>query len=224
MPFDRHVDAINHRKSVRHIYINNVLPSFSEEETHEYFAYIDSLSSQIARSRVTSETMDLLLLRAVAFASLQNFESAIDDFSTYLQEDSICVPALWMRAVCQARINQFMSATGNNSDNSASLGSNAELKNANVLADLNHALALDPQNAYIYYNRATLYAQRQDYGRAIEDYTRAITIDANMAEAYFNRGLCAVYRKQLEAGLSDLSKAGELGLYSAYSIIKKYRK
>lgn len=224
MPFDRHVDAINHRKSVRHIYINNVLPSFSEDETHEYFAYIDSLSSQIARSRVTSETMDLLLLRAVAFASLQNFESAIDDFSTYLQEDSVCVPALWMRAVCQARINQFMSATGNNSDNSASLGSNAELKNANVLADLNHALALDPQNAYIYYNRATLYAQRQDYGRAIEDYTRAITIDANMAEAYFNRGLCAVYRKQLEAGLSDLSKAGELGLYSAYSIIKKYRK
>ena len=224
LPFDKNVEILNQRIGTHHIYINNVWPTFSELETRGYFAYIDTLSSDIARSRDTRHTMDLLLQRAVAFASLQNFESAIDDFSTYLQEDSVSVPALWMRAVCQSRINQFMSATANNSDHSTLQGSNAELKNANVLADLNHALTLDPHNAYLYYNRATIFAQRQDYGRAIEDYTRAIAIDANMAEAYYNRGLCAVYRKQLDAGLADLSKAGELGLYSAYSIIKKYRK
>ena len=58
----------------------------------------------------------------------------------------------------------------------------------------------------------------------MEDFTRALAIDVNLAEAYYNRGLCAIYRKQIEAGISDLSKAGELGLYTAYSIIKKYRK
>ena len=39
-----------------------------------------------------------------------------------------------------------------------------------------------------------------------------------------NRGLSRLYSNQQAEGVSDLSKAGELGLYSAYSIIKKYRK
>jgi tetratricopeptide (TPR) repeat protein len=93
-----------------------------------------------------------------------------------------------------------------------------------VLADLNHALAIDPDNACLLYNRGTLYAQKQEYAKAIEDFTRALKGEPSMAEAYFNRGLCALYRQQTEAGIADLSKAGELGIYTAYSIIKKYRK
>ena len=65
---------------------------------------------------------------------------------------------------------------------------------------------------------------RQDYARATEDFTTALTLEPRLAEAYFNRGLCAIHRKQTEAGVQDLSKAGEMGLYTAYSIIKKYRK
>jgi tetratricopeptide (TPR) repeat protein len=73
------------------------------------------------------------------------------------------------------------------------------------------------------YNRGTLYAQQQEYQKAIEDFTRAIAIDANLAEAYYNRGICAINIKQNEAAVRDLGKAGELGLYTAYSINKKYR-
>ena len=212
--FDHHIDEMNHRLRARTIFINNKHDAFSEQESRSYFAYLDSITNSINRTQNTRHAVDMLILRAIAFSAIRNFESAIEDLSTYLQEDSICVPALWQRAYCQSRINQFQ----------ASEGTNIELKNANVLADLNHAITLDAQNAYLYYNRGCLHAIRQDYRLAIEDFTRAINIDSNLAEAYYNRGICAVYQKQNEAGIADLSKAGELGLYTAYSIIKKYRK
>lgn len=222
--FDRNIDAVNQRMRSRTIYINNVRPTFSEAESKGYFAYIDSLSMVLNTTRNTTQTLQTLFLRAVAFTAIQNYESAIEDLSTYLQEDTTSVAALWQRAYCQSRINQFLTATNGTTELSTAEGTSVELKNANVLADLNHALSIDENNAYLYYNRACFYAQRQDYAQAIEDFTRAITLDANLAEAYYNRGLCAIYRKQTEAGISDLSKAGELGLYTAYSIIKKYRK
>jgi tetratricopeptide (TPR) repeat protein len=212
--FDHHIDELNQHLRARTIFINNKHDAFSEEESRAYFAYLDSLTNSINQTKNTRKAVEMLLLRAVAFTAIRNFESAIEDLSTYLQEDSLCVPALWQRAYCQSRINLFQ----------ASEGTNIELKNANVLADLNHALSLDNQNAYLYYNRGCLYALRQDYRLAIEDFTRAVTIDVNMAEAYYNRGICAIYQKKTEAGIADLSKAGELGLYTAYSIIKKYRK
>jgi tetratricopeptide (TPR) repeat protein len=82
---------------------------------------------------------------------------------------------------------------------------------------------LAPQNAYLYYNRGNLFAQRKDYAHAVDDYTQAIELDRNLAEAWYNRGLVHIYANRVNEGISDLSKAGELGLYDAYSVIKKYR-
>ena len=62
-----------------------------------------------------------------------------------------------------------------------------------------------------------------DYNRAIDDYTKAISLDSHLAEAYYNRGLALIDSGKLAEGVSDLSKAGELGLYTAYSLIKRYR-
>lgn len=63
-----------------------------------------------------------------------------------------------------------------------------------------------------------------EYEQALADYSRAIELDPNLAEAYYNRGLVRLAQKQQELAISDLSKAGELGLYTAYSIIKRARK
>ena len=45
-----------------------------------------------------------------------------------------------------------------------------------------------------------------------------------MAEAYYNRALVYLSMEQKEKALPDLSKAGELGIYDAYSIIKQNSK
>ena len=97
------------------------------------------------------------------------------------------------------------------------------LKAMGALADFDKALAQSPSNAYIYYNRANLHAMRKDYAAAVADYTRAIELDPRLAEAYYNRGLARIYLNQKAEGIQDLSKAGELGIYGAYSVIKKYR-
>ena len=155
----------------------------------------------------------MLLRRAIAYSNIQNFDNAIDDLSICLQIDSTMTLALWQRAVCQAKINEF----------NASQGTNIDLQSANVLGDLSDAIQKLPNNPYLYYNRGNLYAQRQDYQHAIEDYTRAIALEERLAEAYFNRGLALIYVKREAEGIADLSKAGELGIYQAYSVIKKYR-
>ena len=94
----------------------------------------------------------------------------------------------------------------------------------NVLTDLSKAIRLSPYNAYLLYNKGNVYASRKDYAAAIDDYSRAIALDSRLAEAYYNRGLAYIDSGKTEEGIRDLSKAGELGLYTAYSLIKRFAK
>ena len=50
----------------------------------------------------------------------------------------------------------------------------------------------------------------------------AIKLYPGMGDAYFNRGLVLIYLKDKEKGCIDLSRAGELGVADAYSVISKY--
>jgi len=57
---------------------------------------------------------------------------------------------------------------------------------------------------------------------AIADLDKAIALEPEFAEAYYNRGLTRILMDDTASGALDLSKAGELGLVEAYSIIKRY--
>lgn len=212
--YDACVDQMNRELKGRQIYISTLNTGMDDHRTASYFALIDSLSQTIERSKTEKAASSLLLQRAIAYTMIQNDDAAIDDLSTYLQIDSTSVLALWQRAFCQMRINRFL----------ASQGTNIELKNASVQGDLTHALELSPNSPWLLYNRATQAAVNQDYERAMADYTAALKHEPMFAEAYFNRGLCLIYMKRLDEGLRDLGKAGELGLYTAYSLIKKNKK
>jgi lipoprotein NlpI len=56
----------------------------------------------------------------------------------------------------------------------------------------------------------------------VADFTKAIELNPEFAEAYFNRGITRLYLKQDKLGTDDLSKAGELGIFKAYNVIKRY--
>lgn len=185
-----------------------------EKRSAFYFSRIDSLSQILARGTGDTSRPTVLLGRAVAYSVTQNFDSAIDDLSAVLLSDSTSSMAYWQRAVCQSKINEF----------NASQGEGVSIKAAAVISDFSQAIKYNPQCAYLYYNRGNLYASRKDYSAAIDDYNRAIDIDNNLAEAYYNRGLAKLFTDRTADGISDLSKAGELGLYTAYSVIKKYSK
>ncbi len=90
------------------------------------------------------------------------------------------------------------------------------------IADLNKAAKLFPECAYIYYNRANLHTLSGRLPDAYDDYTKAIELNPNFAEAYFNRGLVQIYLKDTRKGCLDISKAGELGIQEAYTVLKRY--
>jgi tetratricopeptide (TPR) repeat protein len=92
-----------------------------------------------------------------------------------------------------------------------------------VKSDLDRVIELQPSFAEAYFNRANVLVKLNDYKSAIVDYTAAISLNDRFAEAYYNRGLAKIYTGNTEGGVADLSKAGELGMYQAYSVIKRFR-
>ena len=212
--YDTNVDKINRQLKGHQIYITTQNSGMDDHRTATYFTMLDSLSQAIDAAKTEHVVSNLLLQRAIAYTMIQNYDAAIDDLSTYLQIDSTSVLALWQRAFCQMRINRFQ----------ASQGTNVQLQNASVQGDLTHAIELNPTSPWLLYNRGTQTALSQDYERAIADYTEALKYEPLFAEAYYNRGLCLLFMKRQEEGLHDLGKAGELGLYTAYSIIKRNKK
>ena len=91
-----------------------------------------------------------------------------------------------------------------------------------AIADMEAAAQILPEIPYIYFNLGNLYCLSSQFLESIESYNRAIDRYPYMGEAYFNRGLVLIYLKDKEKGCIDLSRAGELGIKDAYSVIGKY--
>ena len=93
-----------------------------------------------------------------------------------------------------------------------------------AIMDITKAISIDPKFPYSYYNLGNLDCLSNDLPEAISQYTKALDINPGIGEAYYNRGLVLIYLKDKEKGCMDLSKAGELGIHDAYSVINKYCK
>lgn len=73
----------------------------------------------------------------------------------------------------------------------------------------------------LWYNRACIEARLGMHKEALNDYDKVLQLQPRLAEAWYNRGLLQLQLKNKEKGLADLRRAGELGLYAAYSILKQ---
>ena len=223
---DARIDELNEASKERPLYISNAQASLDTNHATAYFNYIDSLSAVVGSSleRLNSNSQknnpyDLLLRRAVAYAALQDYESAITDLSLIIEKSSstshLSFAAVWLKIICQLRLSQYQNAVDGTMEK--------KNKNVAVIIALDDALLVAPSCAYLLFNRGYLKAQQLDYTAAIDDFTAAIDAEVNLPEAYYNRGICRLKAGQTAEGVADLSKAGEQGLYAAYSIIKKYK-
>ena len=93
---------------------------------------------------------------------------------------------------------------------------------SDAIRDMKAAAEILPDIPYIYYNLGNLYCLSSEHINSIDNYSKAISLYPYMGDAYFNRGLVLIYLKDKEKGCIDLSRAGELGVQDAYSVIKKY--
>ena len=188
-----------------------------------HFSEIARLSLQI--DRLISEENAVALsytyfARAIEFAIVQDYTSAIDDCTRALQLSTLNAPLSTIITFCRAnwryRLLEYQQSTG---EQEATKTIDFEI----MLRDYDQVLRLQPDFAFALYNKANILCAQHEWQTAINYYTQAISLDGDFAEAYFNRGLTYVYIGENEKGLTDLSKAGELGIYQAYNLITRFK-
>ena len=200
--------------------------ALDEEQIAFHFKDIEKQTSRLGEG---GEEALLLLARGIDFYLVQDLSAAVDDFTHAIVEDG----AQWMAYYCRAvaRYKQMLASRNTEeADIEKEVASKPEdfIMDGKVndyqliLSDLNKAIDLGPDFAYTYYNRGNILAWLKDYRAAIVSYDEAIALEPNLAEAYYNRGLTYIFLGDNARGIADLSKAGELGLYGAYNLIKRF--
>ena len=199
--------------------ITNDEAALTEEQANKHFASIDEQTGAIVAN---PEDVHKRFARALDFYLVQDLDNALMD----LNEAVKCQPHFFLpyfnRAIVRYKQMEYQRVTQEQNKNEQS---KPVLKGADhemVKRDLDKVIELAPDFVFAYYNRGNILAALKDYRAAIVDYDRVLELDPNLAEAYYNRGLMHIYMGNNRQGVEDLSKAGEMGLYSAYNIIKRF--
>jgi len=231
------IDDINQRGALpRQLIVTTAESALTEEQIEFHFADIDEQTKQVASSMAddgdgASQQASAIhwFARGMDFYLVQDFISAIADYSSAIAADGGLWMAYFNRAVARFKQAQI---DGENVENQttdfrvadmAATGENSQYASFQLcLADLSKVIDLAPDFSFAWYDRANVYAMLHDYQAAIADYNEVIAMNPTFAEAYYNRGLTRLFLGQNEEGTADLSKAGELGLYGAYNLIKRF--
>ena len=175
---------------------------------------LDSARISMHQSRITQDIIlgDMSQL-VMDYYIVRDFESAMSTLDSIVVSDRNISPFYhFMRA--QVRTAQIEAQPINENE--------LRIRYMEILQDLKYCDHNIQDFAYASYNMGNTYVKLKDYQSAINSYSRAIEIDNKLPEAYFNRGITYILMKEINKGLADLSQAGEMGLYQAYNLIKKY--
>lgn len=186
----------------------------SAEMAAQHFAEISRLSERLE----TQPTPELHFARAMEFALVQDYMSALDDATQAIVGLGDNAPALmyFCRANWRYKQLEYQRAMGE-------LNGASPLDFEIMLRDWEKTVQVAPDFAMAHYNRANILAMQRNYKDAIRAYSEAIAVDEEFAEAYYNRGLTYIWLGEQEKGMDDLSRAGELGMYQAYGVMERVR-
>lgn len=191
---------------------------------------IETLNQTLTSSPKNAPTY---LNRALAFSSIQNFNDAFSDYDHALQIDDNYLLAYFGRANSNYQLTQLIKSIGyqqqaitikQNAAKSETPSESVQTDEyySKAIDDYDMVLKLDPDFSYAYYNRGYVKCVIGEYQRSIDDFTFAIREKPDFSEAFFNRGLILIYLNENKLGCEDLSKAGELGIQNAYSVMKRH--
>ena len=177
-------------------------------------------------------TWIMLFERGISQSLIKQYTNAVNSYTEAIHLNP-SNPFLYInRATTRAEMIDFISSI-DNSYQTISFDSDPAKRLHNsgtrtysydeAIEDMNKAIKLYPDLAEAYYNRGNLMAISGKLPEAYDDYTKAIELNPNLGEAYYNRGLVQIFMKDTRKGCMDLSKAGELGIASAYDILRQFR-
>ena len=212
VPYSKQLDDLNANHLLPEtLYLTINEASTQEEDIRKFFERISQATSQLEEAPGNT---DLLLQRAMDYYHVRDFENCIADLNDLLAHNGKHVIALMLRAQCRYAQLEVSRQTTSASD--------LRLGHLMVLQDYSRAAELQPDMPCLYYNQGFIHVQLADYSSAIEAFTKALDEDEHFPEAYYSRGVIYLITGKTEEGLSDLSQAGEYGIYSAYNLIKRH--
>ena len=192
---------------------------------------LSALEEQVRQGR---SSQYLQFAKAITETEASQFNNAMDSYSVAIDMDSEN-PFLYLnRGVLQAEMTEFIASmensvqtltidnTGNTSKTVVKDRASTKYDYSAAIDDMLECARLAGDFPYVYYNLGNLYCLSDDLPAAVSNYTKALEIFPYIGEAYYNRGLVQIFLKEKEKGCMDISKAGELGILDAYSVIKKY--
>ncbi|MCC8115232.1 MAG: tetratricopeptide repeat protein [Bacteroidales bacterium] len=215
----KEVDDINATRMLRFVIVVTSNPPQLNDEAmiQRHFTSIEYYNSYLATH--TPRAIDYLG-RALDFITVKNYDAAIADLdrAAELTPDQ---PVIYLLRA-QARYHQRPEPT----DGNKMLGMPEAMPSnlALVLRDLDKALELSPRSAVAWFDKGNILFELGDFTSAIAAYNQAIALEPEMGEAFYNRGYVHLKLGNQRAGIADLSKAGELGIVSAYNLIKRISK
>lgn len=241
--YDKSVEDFNMRMVLSwKLLITNREAALAEDQIAAHFTSINNYSDKIEKD---TGNADYYFGRGLDYMLIQDFTEAIHNFDKAIEINPSYTLAYFNRAVVRYKQMEYNLSSGNNDFNqmniqlnktpqSLSTPSSAKTLPTNdpkesqraheheqILRDYATVIRQNPGFIYSYYNRGNILCVQRDYRAAIIDYGEAILRNPEFAEAYFNRGLAYLSLGNVTNGITDLSKAGELGLLNAYSIIKR---
>ena len=205
MPYSKNVDDFSDE--------NNLTPRLvlsCDEQS------LDSLQADHHQQRITAGiVLGATCQLVMDYYLVRDFESAMSVLDSVVVSDEQCSPLYhFLRA--QVRTAQIEAQPINESE--------LRLRYLEIIQDLKSCSQAIADFPYALYNVGNTYVKLNDFLSAISAYTGAIERDERMPEAYYNRGVAYIMSGKYSLGLADLSKAGEMGLYQAYNLIKRYSK
>ena len=216
----KYIDEQNRRGAYpNRLLITNEETPLSEQQVTKHFASVDDRTTAIVNN---PHDADKRFARSLDFYLVQDWDNAVEDLTQTILCDGGYFLAYFNRAVIRYKQLEYRKAE-KNFDESKGLKLPPKASDYDlIMRDLDKVVELAPDFVYAYYNRANVAVAMNDYRSALADYDKAIEIDPKLADAYYNRGLTHIYLGNNKLGIQDLSKAGELGLYAAYNVIKRF--
>lgn len=160
--------------------------------------YDSALQYYLKYSSTNQQNKEAYLNIAYLYGYLGNSDSAIAYYNKVLFIDSSDFNALYNRSIEYQIQKKYKSAS-----NDLELLKHFYPDNFNVIMDL-----------------AKVRIKEKKYFNAINELTMAIKIDSTNAEAYFLRGKALLELSRNFSACADFYKAGELGYFEAYEMIK----
>lgn len=223
----KEADDLNATRILRFVLmVTNDEPQLSDEEDiRRHFESIEYYNSYIATHQ--PRAIDYFG-RAMDFMTIHNYSSAVTDFNRAIELTPDFTLAYLMRAIARSKNLELEKISINDKDAAGTALAasqlavqKAQIATSEILADLDKVIELSPRMAIAHYNKGCILVSAQDYTSALSAFSTAIELKPDFGEAYYNRGYVYLKLGNKEAGISDLSKAGELGIIPSYNLIKR---